>query len=164
MLMAAGQSIDRRGVNLLDSVVPWYDTYTTADNHWMAVGARWSRSSMTSSSACSAFPTRSPEAVRTRPRGLAFGRRSLRPLRPARATNGRRCSTARTLALRLSSEGGRPTPGRAQHVHRSRRHNAAGTGAAVQPHRTANSYTAAIEGTDTLMSCGSGESQTPNDY
>jgi len=38
-LMAAGQWIDRRGSNFLDSGVPWYDTYRTADDQWMAVGA-----------------------------------------------------------------------------------------------------------------------------
>ncbi len=38
-LMAAGQWIDRRGVNFLDTGVPWYDTYETADGQWMAVGA-----------------------------------------------------------------------------------------------------------------------------
>jgi alpha-methylacyl-CoA racemase len=38
-LMAAGQWIDRRGSNFLDSGVPWYDTYLTADEQWMAVGA-----------------------------------------------------------------------------------------------------------------------------
>ena len=38
-LMASGQWIDRRGVNFLDTGVPWYDTYETADGQWMAVGA-----------------------------------------------------------------------------------------------------------------------------
>jgi alpha-methylacyl-CoA racemase len=38
-LMAAGQWIDRRGSNFLDTGVPWYDTYLTADEQWMAVGA-----------------------------------------------------------------------------------------------------------------------------
>ena len=38
-LMAAGQWIDRRGVNFLDTGAPWYDTYQTADTQWMAVGA-----------------------------------------------------------------------------------------------------------------------------
>jgi alpha-methylacyl-CoA racemase len=38
-LMAAGQWIDRKGVNFLDTGVPWYDTYQTADGQWMAVGA-----------------------------------------------------------------------------------------------------------------------------
>ena len=38
-LMAAGQWIDGRGVNFLDTGVPWYDTYQTADGQWMAVGA-----------------------------------------------------------------------------------------------------------------------------
>lgn len=38
-LMAAGQWVDRRGSNFLDSGVPWYDTYETADGEWMAVGA-----------------------------------------------------------------------------------------------------------------------------
>jgi alpha-methylacyl-CoA racemase len=37
--MAAGQWIDRRGSNFLDTGVPWYDTYRTADDQWMAVGA-----------------------------------------------------------------------------------------------------------------------------
>ena len=36
-LMAAGQWTDRRGVNFLDTGVPWYDTYETADGQWMAV-------------------------------------------------------------------------------------------------------------------------------
>lgn len=38
-LMAAGQWVDHRGCNFLDSGVPWYDTYRTADDQWMAVGA-----------------------------------------------------------------------------------------------------------------------------
>lgn len=38
-LMAAGQWIDRRGCNFLDTGAPWYDTYRTADDQWMAVGA-----------------------------------------------------------------------------------------------------------------------------
>lgn len=38
-LMADGQWIDRRGHNFLDTGVPWYDTYRTADDQWMAVGA-----------------------------------------------------------------------------------------------------------------------------
>jgi alpha-methylacyl-CoA racemase len=39
MLMAQGLWRDERGVNLLDSGVPWYDVYETADGQWMAVGA-----------------------------------------------------------------------------------------------------------------------------
>lgn len=38
-LMAAGQWVDRRGANFLDTGVPWYDTYRTADDEFMAVGA-----------------------------------------------------------------------------------------------------------------------------
>ncbi|MEU9130877.1 CaiB/BaiF CoA-transferase family protein [Kitasatospora sp. NPDC048540] len=38
-LLAAGQWHDRRGVNLLDGGAPWYDTYRTADDRYMAVGA-----------------------------------------------------------------------------------------------------------------------------
>ncbi|CQD18113.1 alpha-methylacyl-CoA racemase [Mycobacterium lentiflavum] len=38
-LIAAGQWVDRRGRNFLDTGVPWYDTYRTADDRWMAVGA-----------------------------------------------------------------------------------------------------------------------------
>jgi alpha-methylacyl-CoA racemase len=38
-LMAAGQWTDRRGVNFLDTGVPWYETYETADGQWMAAGA-----------------------------------------------------------------------------------------------------------------------------
>lgn len=38
-LLAAGRWIDRRGANFLDTGVPWYDTYRTADGQWMAVGA-----------------------------------------------------------------------------------------------------------------------------
>lgn len=38
-LMASGQWVDRRGHNFLDTGVPWYDTYRTADDRWMAVGA-----------------------------------------------------------------------------------------------------------------------------
>jgi alpha-methylacyl-CoA racemase len=38
-LMAAGQWVDRRGENLLDTGAPWYDTYRTADDQFMAVGA-----------------------------------------------------------------------------------------------------------------------------
>ncbi len=39
-LAAAGLwDLDRKGTNLLDSGAPWYDTYTTADGLFMAVGA-----------------------------------------------------------------------------------------------------------------------------
>jgi alpha-methylacyl-CoA racemase len=38
-LIADGQWVDRRGSNFLDTGVPWYDTYRTADDQWMAVGA-----------------------------------------------------------------------------------------------------------------------------
>ncbi|TAM65622.1 CaiB/BaiF CoA-transferase family protein [Mycobacterium sp.] len=38
-LMAAGQWVDRKGSNFLDGGVPWYDSYRTADDKWMAVGA-----------------------------------------------------------------------------------------------------------------------------
>lgn len=38
-LMAAGQWKDQRGSNFLDTGVPWYDTYRTADGEWMAAGA-----------------------------------------------------------------------------------------------------------------------------
>jgi alpha-methylacyl-CoA racemase len=38
-LMAAAQWTDQRGSNFLDTGVPWYDTYRTADGEWMAVGA-----------------------------------------------------------------------------------------------------------------------------
>jgi alpha-methylacyl-CoA racemase len=36
---AAGDWVDERGVNLLDSGRPWYDVYETADGKHMAVGA-----------------------------------------------------------------------------------------------------------------------------
>jgi alpha-methylacyl-CoA racemase len=39
MLVAQGKWRDERGVNLLDSGVPWYDVYETADGKWVAVGA-----------------------------------------------------------------------------------------------------------------------------
>jgi alpha-methylacyl-CoA racemase len=38
-LMAGGGWRDERGVNLLDTGVPWYDVYETADGKYMAVGA-----------------------------------------------------------------------------------------------------------------------------
>jgi alpha-methylacyl-CoA racemase len=38
-LMAAGAWQDRRGVNMLDSGHPWYDTYRTADDRHVAVAA-----------------------------------------------------------------------------------------------------------------------------
>jgi alpha-methylacyl-CoA racemase len=38
-LLAAGQWMDQRGLNFLDTGAPWYDTYRTADGEWMAVGA-----------------------------------------------------------------------------------------------------------------------------
>jgi alpha-methylacyl-CoA racemase len=38
-LLAAGLWQDRRGVNLLDGGVPFYDTYECADGRWVAVGA-----------------------------------------------------------------------------------------------------------------------------
>ncbi|MEV7863012.1 CaiB/BaiF CoA-transferase family protein [Streptomyces hirsutus] len=38
-MMAAGAWRDERGVNLLDTGVPWYDVYATSDGGHMAVGA-----------------------------------------------------------------------------------------------------------------------------
>ena len=38
-MMASGLWRDERGANMLDSGVPWYDTYQTSDGQWMAVGA-----------------------------------------------------------------------------------------------------------------------------
>jgi len=37
-MLAAGQWRDQRGVNLLDTGVPWYDVYQTSDGQWMAAG------------------------------------------------------------------------------------------------------------------------------
>jgi alpha-methylacyl-CoA racemase len=37
--LAAGEWVDERGMNLLDSGRPWYDVYETADGLWMSVGA-----------------------------------------------------------------------------------------------------------------------------
>ncbi|HEY3713346.1 MAG TPA: CaiB/BaiF CoA-transferase family protein [Jatrophihabitantaceae bacterium] len=37
--LAAGDWVDERGVNLLDSGRPWYDVYETSDGKWMSVGA-----------------------------------------------------------------------------------------------------------------------------
>jgi len=38
-MLAAGQWSDERGVNLLDSGAPWYDTYATRDGRYVAIGA-----------------------------------------------------------------------------------------------------------------------------
>lgn len=38
-MLAAGIWSTRRGTNLLDGGVPWYDVYRTKDDKWMAVGA-----------------------------------------------------------------------------------------------------------------------------
>jgi len=38
-MMAAGMWHDKRGVNMLDTGMPWYDVYETADGRHMAVGA-----------------------------------------------------------------------------------------------------------------------------
>jgi alpha-methylacyl-CoA racemase len=38
-LYAQGSWKDERGVNVLDSGAPWYDTYSTRDGKWLAVGA-----------------------------------------------------------------------------------------------------------------------------
>jgi alpha-methylacyl-CoA racemase len=38
-LMASGKWRDERGTNMLDTGLPWYDTYETSDGRWMAVGA-----------------------------------------------------------------------------------------------------------------------------
>ncbi len=38
-MRSAGRWQDTRGVNILDTGAPWYDTYETADGKWMAVGA-----------------------------------------------------------------------------------------------------------------------------
>jgi alpha-methylacyl-CoA racemase len=38
-LYAQGSWKDERGVNVLDSGAPWYDTYRTRDGKWLAVGA-----------------------------------------------------------------------------------------------------------------------------
>jgi alpha-methylacyl-CoA racemase len=38
-MAAAGEWVDERGTNLLDSGRPWYDVYETRDERWMSVGA-----------------------------------------------------------------------------------------------------------------------------
>jgi len=38
-LYAQGSWKDERGVNVLDTGAPWYDTYRTKDGRWLAVGA-----------------------------------------------------------------------------------------------------------------------------
>ena len=38
-MLAAGQWRDERGVNLLDTGAPWYDSYATRDGHYVAIGA-----------------------------------------------------------------------------------------------------------------------------
>jgi alpha-methylacyl-CoA racemase len=38
-MRSAGRWQDERGVNILDTGAPWYDTYETKDGKWMAVGA-----------------------------------------------------------------------------------------------------------------------------
>ncbi|NMO91645.1 CoA transferase [Actinomycetospora sp. TBRC 11914] len=38
-MLAAGLWRDERGANMLDGGQPWYATYATSDNRWMAVGA-----------------------------------------------------------------------------------------------------------------------------
>ncbi len=38
-MLAAGQWSETRGVNLLDSGAPWYDTYATGDGKYVAIGA-----------------------------------------------------------------------------------------------------------------------------
>jgi alpha-methylacyl-CoA racemase len=38
-LLATGHWHEQRGSNVLDGGAPWYDTYRTADGHYMAVGA-----------------------------------------------------------------------------------------------------------------------------
>ncbi|MFI5623297.1 CaiB/BaiF CoA transferase family protein [Nocardioides sp. NPDC051685] len=38
-MLATGLWRDRRGANMLDGGMPWYDTYATSDGQWMAVGA-----------------------------------------------------------------------------------------------------------------------------
>ncbi|HEX5958915.1 MAG TPA: CaiB/BaiF CoA-transferase family protein, partial [Hyphomicrobiaceae bacterium] len=38
-LYAQGTWQDERGVNVLDTGAPWYDTYQTSDDKWLAVGA-----------------------------------------------------------------------------------------------------------------------------
>ncbi len=38
-MLAGGLWTTRRGTNLLDGGVPWYDVYRTSDDKWMAVGA-----------------------------------------------------------------------------------------------------------------------------
>ncbi len=37
-MLAAGEWRDERGVNLLDGGAPFYDTYRTADDRWLAIG------------------------------------------------------------------------------------------------------------------------------
>lgn len=38
-MRSAGRWADERGVNILDTGAPWYDTYETKDGKWLAVGA-----------------------------------------------------------------------------------------------------------------------------
>jgi alpha-methylacyl-CoA racemase len=38
-MFSQGSWKDERGVNVLDTGAPWYDTYATSDGRWLAVGA-----------------------------------------------------------------------------------------------------------------------------
>ena len=75
--------------NFLDTGVPWYDTYRTADDQWMAVGAL-KRSSMMNSPVCLGFPTISLAPRRSFSLAATAGsdRASVRDAHPGRVDSG----------------------------------------------------------------------------
>ena len=107
MLMAQGLWRDERGVNLLDSGVPWYDVYETADGEWMAVGALEPRfyAALLDGLALTDPPDRS------NPSNWPELRQLLTPAsRPAPARSGPRSSKAPTPASNPSCPSTKPPP------------------------------------------------------
>ena len=127
-MLAQGTWKDERGVNVLDTGAPWYDTYATKDGKWLAVGAierRFYEAFVERLGAAAARPARAARSVRlARAQApLRRGHRRQDPRRVGAHLRGQRC-------LRRASAGtgrGRVPPAqrRPSHLRDARRRPAA---------------------------------------
>ena len=148
-MFAQGSWKDERGVNVLDTGAPWYDTYETKDGKWLAVGAIEKRFYEEFVERLGLKLERSAQAAR--PQRLAG---SAAPLRRDHCRQDARRMGAHLRGqrrLRRSDPGagrggGASAQCSARHLRDARRRAAAGTRAALLPHRAGDGRPAAADG------------------
>lgn len=147
-VMAAGLWRDEQGPNVLDSGVPWYDGYESADPKWMAVGPLEPKFHAEFMSLLGLVPDESAR----RPEPLAAAPRKWRlPSRATQGMNGQPFSREQFPAQR------RPEPGRgtrssphrgSPHHRRCQRYSSTSPGTALQPDTRTVRITPARPGAD----------------